>query len=84
MTLSLLVGLVGYHYWGELKWIDSLHNAAMILSGMGLTDPIHSDAGKIFSSIYALFCGIIFITNLGIILAPAAHRLIHRLHLLEK
>jgi hypothetical protein len=41
-------------------------------------------AGKIFSSIYALFSGVVFISNIGIILAPAIHRLFHILHLQEK
>jgi len=42
---------------------------------------IKTMGGKIFSSAYALFSGIIFITNVGVILAPAMHRLFHRLHL---
>jgi hypothetical protein len=81
ISISLLIGVAGYHFIAQLSWIDSIHNASMILSGMGLVDPIHSEAGKIFSSIYALFSGVIFITNFGIILAPAAHRLYHRLHI---
>ena len=77
----LLIGIAGYHYSAGLSWLDSLHNAAMILGGMGLVDPVHSTGGKIFSSFYALFSGVIFITNFGIILAPAAHRFFHKLHL---
>jgi len=52
----------------------------MILSGMGPVVEIKTTGGKLFSSFYALFSGIAFITNIGIILAPAAHRLFHRLH----
>jgi hypothetical protein len=37
--------------------------------------------GKLFSSAYAIFSGVAFITNIGIILAPAAHRLFHSLHI---
>jgi hypothetical protein len=55
----------------------------MILSGMGPVVQITTVSGKIFSSVYALFCGVVFITNVGIILAPAIHRIIHRLHLEE-
>jgi hypothetical protein len=84
MLVCLLIGIAGYHYWGEASWIDSLHNASMILSGMGPVVDIKSTGGKIFSSAYALFSGIIFITNVGIILAPAIHRIFHRLHLEEK
>jgi hypothetical protein len=81
MAVCLVIGIAGYHYWGEASWIDSLHNASMILSGMGPVVEINSVSGKIFSSAYALFSGVIFITNVGVILAPAIHRIFHRLHL---
>jgi hypothetical protein len=81
MTFFLLIGTAGYHYTAGLIWIDALHNAAMIMSGMGLVDKVSSDGGKIFSSIYALFSGVLFITNIGVILAPALHRIYHRMHL---
>ncbi len=84
LAICLAIGTLGYHYLGEMQWIDALHNASMILSGMGPVVEIKSVGGKIFSSCYALFSGVVFITNIGIVLAPAAHRLIHRFHLLEK
>jgi len=80
MSVCLIIGIAGYHYWGGASWIDSLHNASMILSGMGPVVEIKSVDGKIFSSAYALFSGIVFITNVGIILAPAIHRIFHSLH----
>ena len=80
----LLIGVIGYHYWAEANWLDSIHNSSMILSGMGPVIEIKTDSGKIFSSFYALFSGIVFITNIGIILAPALHRMYHRLHLEEE
>lgn len=83
MTCSLLIGTAGYHYTASVPWLDALHNASMILSGMGPVVTIQTDAGKWFSSAYALFCGIIFITNVGVILAPAVHRLYHRMHIEE-
>jgi hypothetical protein len=83
MLVCLLIGSAGYHYWGEASWIDSLHNAAMILSGMGPVIEVQTLSGKLFSSAYALFSGVVFITNVGIILAPAMHRLFHRLHMEE-
>ena len=84
MAVCLVIGIAGYHYWGEASWIDSLHNASMILGGMGPVVEMKSDAAKIFSSAYALFSGVIFITNVGVILAPALHRLFHRLHVDDK
>jgi hypothetical protein len=84
MAICLAIGIAGYHFIAGAAWIDAIHNASMILSGMGPVIEIQSDAGKIFSSAYALFSGIVFITNVGVILAPAVHRIFHRLHLEEK
>lgn len=83
MAVCLVIGMVGYRYTAHFSWIDSLHNASMILSGMGLIDKVGNDTGKLFSSFYALFSGVVFITNIGIILAPAIHRIYHRMHLEE-
>ena len=84
IAVCLAIGTVGYYYTADMSWINAFHNASMILSGMGLVDKVESDAGKLFSSFYALFSGIAFITNIGIILAPALHRLFHRLHVEDK
>lgn len=81
LAICLTIGVLGYHYTDGIPWIDALHNASMILSGMGPVVEIKSMVGKLFSSFYALFSGVAFITNIGIILAPAAHRLYHRLHI---
>lgn len=84
MAVCLAIGIVGYHYTARIPWLDSLHNAAMILSGMGPVVKIKTVSGKWFSSAYALFSGVVFITNMGIILSPAIHRLFHRIHLEEE
>ena len=83
MLFCLLIGIAGYHFTAGIAWLDSLHNASMILSGMGPVVEIKTEGGKWFSSLYALFSGVVFITNIGVILAPAVHRLFHRLHLEE-
>lgn len=80
LFVCLMVGVLGYHYTADIGWLDSLHNASMILSGMGPVVEIKSVAGKWFSSIYAIFSGVMFITNIGIIMAPAVHRFFHKLH----
>jgi hypothetical protein len=86
LILCLAIGVLGYHYTSGMPWIDALHNASMILSGMGLVDvdKVNTENAKLFSSFYALFSGVVFITNIGIILAPAVHRLLHGLHMEEK
>lgn len=81
---ALGVGVLGYHYFGGLPWIDALVNASMILGGMGPVDPITSPAGKIFASAYALFSGLLFIGAASLVLAPFVHRIMHTLHLDEE
>lgn len=84
LFVCLMMGILGYHFTANIPWLDSLHNAAMILSGMGPVVEIKTIGGKWFSSFYALFSGIVFITNIGIILAPAMHRMFHRLHIADE
>ena len=81
IIISLMIGILGYHYTANIPWLDSVHNSSMILGGMGPVVEIKTVIGKWFSSFYASFCGVVFITNIGIILAPAMHRLFHRLHI---
>ena len=78
---SLLIGILGYHNFERLPWIDALLNASMILGGMGPVNPLSTPAGKIFASCYALFSGVIFLFSVGILLAPILHRLLHRFHM---
>ncbi len=81
LFVSLSIGVVGYKYLAPMNWIDALHNASMILSGMGPVVVIQTNAGKLFSSFYALFSGVVFITNIGILIAPVAHRFFHKMNL---
>lgn len=81
---SLAIGVMGYHWFEQIAWIDSLLNASMILGGMGPVAELHTTGGKLFASFYALFSGIVFLVTAGILLAPLAHRLLHHLHLKEK
>src|SRR5213080_4932196 len=80
LAFGLGIGVVGYHFLGHLKWIDSLLNASMILGGMGPVDPLPSNAAKIFASFYALFSGLAFIGIVSVLLAPFVHRMLHRFH----
>ena len=83
LLICLVIGILGYHYIADIVWIDAIHNASMILSGMGPVAEVKNFWGKIFSSAYALFSGVAFITNVGFLLAPAAHRFFHKLHVDE-
>lgn len=80
IVLSLGLGTLGYRLFAHLGWIDALLNAAMILTGMGPVDRMETDAGKLFATFYAIFSGVAFLGTTGILVAPWAHRLLHRFH----
>lgn len=81
VAVSWGIGILGYRALEGMAWIDATLNAAMILGGMGPVDPLHTDAGKLFASFYALFSGIIFLVAVGVLIAPILHRLLHQFHL---
>lgn len=81
VALSLLMGSVGYRVLGDLTWVDALLNATMILTGMGPIDHMPTTASKLFSTFYALYSGVAFLTMMAVILAPLIHRLLHKFHL---
>jgi hypothetical protein len=80
---ELGIGVVGYRATEGMPWLDALLNASMILGGMGPVSELHTVAGKLFASAYALFSGVAFLATVGILVAPVAHRLFHHLHLEE-
>jgi hypothetical protein len=81
ILVSLGMGIAGYCITEGLPFIDALLNASMILGGMGPVNELHTSAGKIFASFYALFAGMIFLVVAGIMIAPVAHRMLHWMRL---
>jgi hypothetical protein len=84
VSISLFAGMLGYHFFERLSWIDAFVNAAMILSGMGPLAQPATARGKIFAGIYALYSGLAVVMIAGIVFAPIVHRFLHRMHLEEK
>jgi hypothetical protein len=78
---SLGIGMVGYHHYLPISWVDALYNASMILTGMGPVDHITTDHGKIFASFYALYSGVAFLSSMAVLLGPMVHRMLHKYHL---
>jgi hypothetical protein len=77
---SLVAGIVGYHYFEGMSWLDAFANAAMILSGMGPLEPLKTSGGKLFAGLYALWSGLVLVVATGVVLAPIVHRVLHRFH----
>lgn len=81
LIVSLIIGVVGYHYFFNIPWLDSLVNASMILAGMGPVDLATTNGAKIFSSMYAIYSGVAFLTSVAVLFAPVVHRFLHRFHI---
>ncbi len=80
IAFSLLLGILGYHYLGKLNLIDSFHMSCMILTGMGPVEEMTTTSAKIFSSLFALYSGIAFLSITAVFLSPIIHRIMHILH----
>ncbi|HSS77942.1 MAG TPA: hypothetical protein VLV54_14525 [Thermoanaerobaculia bacterium] len=80
LAISLAVGMVGYHLFEKLHWIDAFLNTAMLLGGMGPVDPPKTLAGKLFAGLYALYAGLVVITVAAILGTPIFHRVLHHFH----
>jgi hypothetical protein len=83
IIVSVGIGTLGYSYFGGLSAIDAFYNACMILTGMGPVSAMETNGAKLFSSLYALFSGIAFLSTVAVLFAPLAHRFLHLLHMDE-
>lgn len=84
IIFSVAIGTIGYHNFGEINWLDSFHMACMILTGMGPVVEMKADSAKIFSSLYALYSGVAFLSITAVFFAPIVHRLLHILQVEKK
>lgn len=83
IVVALALGTAGYHLLCGLPGDDAFMNASMILTGMGPVNTLHGTTAKVFASFYAIACGVLFPTTIGIMLAPVLHRFLHKLHIDE-
>ena len=77
---SLLVGILGYHHFASLGWVDSFYSASMILSGMGPTEVLPSSEAKIFAGLFALYSGLVLIASTALLLGPFMTHVLHVFH----
>ena len=77
IVFSVGIGTLGYKHFGNLNWIDSFYMARMILTGMGPVSEMTTNSSKLFSSFYALYSGIAFLSITAVFFAPIIHRLLH-------
>jgi hypothetical protein len=81
--VSLVGGVLGFHEFARLPWIDALLNTCMLLGGMGPVGDWDGKpvGGKLFAAAYALYAGIVFLIVAGLLVTPVFHRVLHRFHL---
>lgn len=80
LLLSLGIGIAGYEHFEQLAWRDAFLNTAMLLGGMGPVDAPHSDGGKVFAALFALYAGLVFLVGASLVIAPIVHRAMHKFH----
>lgn len=78
---SLVIGMVGYYALEGFSWVDAFLNASMLMGGMGPVGALHTDAGKVFAGIFAMYCGLVELVAVGIFAAPIFHRFLHHFHM---
>jgi hypothetical protein len=81
LLFSLVIGMAGYMRLARMDAVDAFLNTAMLLGGMGPVGDLPNDAAKIFAGIFAIYAGVVFIATAGILIAPVAHRLLHKFHI---
>ena len=79
--ISLAIGTFGYSLFAKFDLVKSFHNASMILAGMGEIDPMPDNRARIFSGVYALFSGVVFLSTVAVMFSPLVHRMLHLMHI---
>ena len=80
LALSVLAGMAGFVWMEKHDLPTAFLHAASVMAGMGAPETPATHAGKVFLGCYMLYSGLVFVSVTGIILAPVAHRLLHRFH----
>ncbi|AIJ09628.1 MULTISPECIES: two pore domain potassium channel family protein [Edwardsiella] len=82
IILTLAIGVAGHLLFDDtIAWHDATLNSAFIANGIGPYIVPQTLTGKVFFACYGMFTSLVFMTTLGLILAPLAHRILHQFHL---
>ena len=77
ITISVGIGVIGYMILAHTSFVDGFHMACMILTGMGPVVEMKTIGAKLFSSFYALYSGVAFLSITAVFFAPIIHRVLH-------
>lgn len=79
--LDIGIGIWGYMYFGDMPFAESYANATMVLSGVGATEGLKTEAGQYFEGTYSLVCSFVFYGVVGFIVTPFLQRFLHCFHI---
>lgn len=83
IVITLFIGAIGHWWLDGSGFHDAFVNAAFIVGGLGAYSMPETAAGRIFFAAYGFFVGLVVMATLGVVLAPLAHRIMHKFHLDE-
>jgi hypothetical protein len=83
LLFTVMIGVAAHLALEPINPHDAILNTALIVGGIGPFIAPVTVSGKWFFAIYSMLVGLVFVGTLGIILAPLAHRIIHKFHLDE-
>lgn len=83
VVITLTIGVAGHIYFDDMKPSKALMASVTLTSGLGLSVLPESTAGQLFTSLYGIFSGYVYIATSSIVIAPILHRILHKLHMEE-
>lgn len=83
VVVTLAIGIAGHVYFDNMSPGTALIASITLTSGLGLSVFPETASGQLFTSLYGIFSGYVYIATSSIVIAPILHRILHKLHLDE-
>ncbi|UZE95502.1 hypothetical protein [Alkalimarinus alittae] len=84
VILTLAIGVGGHVYFDDMAPGSALIASITLTSGLGLSILPETTSGQLFTSLYGIFSGYVYIVTSSIVIAPILHRVLHKFHLDEE
>lgn len=65
----LIIGVIGYRTLFKMSLIDSIYNTTLTVSTLGIAPGDKTDTEKIFTGVYAIVVGVIFVSFVSAIVS---------------
>lgn len=84
VVVTLAIGVIGHVYFDNMELGTALIASITLTSGLGLSVLPETTSGQLFTSLYGIFSGYVYIAVSSIVIAPVPHRALHKLYLDEE